>query len=316
MTQGHMSLTLLSADVTAVPGVGPTAAKRLEILGIRTVRDLLFYFPREHRDYSKLTKISEIPFNEVTTTMGLVWDAKNQRTGNGRVRTIAEISDVTGKLYISWFGQPYLLKQLVGAKGEYIVVTGVKNRFGNKVEFGVRSHEFPERGDLLNTGRLVPIYPLTEGLSAKVLLRFTKYVVDRYSAMVPEYLPAALRSTAHLQPLPDAVAQMHFPDNEEHREAAYRRLAFDELFMIQLGMQERRSRWQLEAPQGNAFAIYNERIFTHPPVVEEEKQDGSTDPVNDYNTAAFRAFPSRWHNPLVDASHRQAIRGHTPIFIY
>ncbi len=281
MTQGHASLTLLSADVTAVPGVGPTAAKRLQILGIRTVRDLLFYFPREHRDYSKLTKINEIPFNEVTTTMGLVWDAKNQRTGNGRIRTIAEISDVTGKVYISWFNQPYLLKQLMGAKGEYIVVTGKKQRFGNKVEFGVQSYEFPERGDLLNTGRLVPIYPLTEGLSAKTLLRFTKYVVDRYAAMVPEHLPVALRSAAHLQPLPEAVAQMHFPDNEQHRGEAYRRLAFDELFMIQLGMQERRSRWQYEAPQGNAFSIYTDRVFVHPSIVEQENQHASTDPVSE-----------------------------------
>ncbi len=289
MTQGHATLTLLTADITAVPGVGPTAAKRLQVLGIRTVRDLLFYFPREHRDYSKLTKITEIPFNELTTTMGLVWDAKNQRTGNGRVRTIAEISDVTGKLYISWFNQPYLLKQLLGAKGEYIVVTGVKNRFGNKVEFGVRSHEFPERGDLLNTGRLVPIYPLTEGLSAKTLLRFTKYVVDRYALMVPEYLPAALRSTAHLQPLPEAVAQMHFPDNEQKREEAYRRLAFDELFIIQLGMQERRSRWQYEAPEGNAFSIYADRVFTHPPIVEQEKQNASTYPTS--NTAQQYSNP-------------------------
>ena len=292
MSQGHASLTLLSAGITAVPGVGPTAAKRLQILGIRTIRDLLFYFPREHRDYSKLTKINEIPFNELTTTMGLIWDAKNQRTGNGKVRTIAEISDVTGKLYISWFNQSYLLKQLLGAKGEYIVVTGTKNRFGNKVEFGVRSHEFPERGDLLNTGRLVPIYPLTEGLTAKVLLRFTKYVVDRYAAMVPEYLPAALRSAAQVQPLPDAVAQMHFPDNEQHREEAYRRLAFDELFMIQLGMQERRSRWQYEAPQGNVFSIYADRIFTHPPTVEQENPDASTDQACDAVQQLATSLPS------------------------
>jgi ATP-dependent DNA helicase RecG len=283
MTQGHASLTLLTADVTAVPGVGPTAAKRLQVLGIRTIRELLFYFPREHRDYSKLTKISEIPFNEVVTTMGLVWDAKNQRTNNGRVRTIAEISDVTGKLYISWFNQSYLLKQLLGAKGEYIVVTGTKQRFGNKVEFSVRSHEFPERGDLLNTGRLVPIYPLTEGLSAKMLLRYTKYVVDRYAAMIPEHLPPTIRSAAHLQPLPEAVAQMHFPDNEEQREAAYRRLAFDELFLIQLGMQERRSRWEHEAPQGNAFSIYADRVFINPPTVEQEKQ-GDDSAANDDTT--------------------------------
>src|SRR6266852_1984119 len=83
MSQGHTVLTLLTADITAVPGVGPTVAKRLQHLGIRTIRDLLFYFPREHRDYSKLVKIAHIPFGEVTTTMGLVWDVKSQRTNNG-----------------------------------------------------------------------------------------------------------------------------------------------------------------------------------------------------------------------------------------
>ena len=135
MSQGHTVLMLLTADITAVPGVGPTIAKRLQHLGIRTIRDLLFYFPREHRDYSKLVKIAHIPFNEVTTTMGLVWDVKSQRTSNGHIRTIAEISDETGKLYVCWFNQAYLQKQLQTAKGEYLVVTGVKQRFGNKVEF-------------------------------------------------------------------------------------------------------------------------------------------------------------------------------------
>ncbi len=265
MSQGHTVLTLLTADITAVPGVGPTVAKRLQHLGIRTIRDLLFYFPREHRDYSKLVKIAHIPFGEVTTTMGLVWDVKSQRTNNGRTRTIAEISDETGKLYVSWFNQAYLQKQLQTAKGEYLVVTGIKQRFGNKVEFSVRSHELPERGDLLNTGRLVPIYPLTEGLHAKALLRFTKYVVDRYAQMLPEHLPMSICRAGQLLPLPEAVTQMHYPENEEKRAAAHQRLAFDELFMIQLGMQERRSRWQYEAPQGNAFTIHHDRVFIDPP---------------------------------------------------
>jgi len=265
MSQGHTVLTLLTADITAVPGVGPTVAKRLQHLGIRTIRDLLFYFPREHRDYSKLVKIAHVPFGEVTTTMGLVWDVKSQRTNNGRIRTIAEISDETGKLHVSWFNQAYLQKQLLTAKGEYLVVTGIKQRFGNKVEFSVRSHELPERGDLLNTGRLVPIYPLTEGLHAKSLLRFTKYVVDRYAQMLPEHLPMSIRTAGQLLPLPEAVTQMHYPENEEKRVAAHQRLAFDELFMIQLGMQERRSRWQYEAPQGNAFTIHHDRVFIDPP---------------------------------------------------
>src|SRR5260370_5611354 len=255
MSQDHTVLALLSADVTAVPGVGASAAARLHHLGIRTVRDLLFHFPREHRDYSKLEKIANIPLGEVTTTLGLIWDVENTRTSGGRVRTIATISDETGKMRVSWFNQPYLQKQLQAAKGSYLVVTGVKQRFGNKIEFSVRSHELPEQGDLLNTGRLVPTYPLTEGLHAKTLRRFTKWAIDRYAAMVPEYLPASIRSMGKLIPLPEAVSQIHYPETEDALSAARRRLAFDELFLIQLGMQERRTRWQREAPEGNAFKI-------------------------------------------------------------
>jgi ATP-dependent DNA helicase RecG len=244
---------LLSAEITAVPGVGPSVAAKLRSLGIRTIRDLLFYFPRQHRDYSKLEKIAAIPFGEVATTLGLIWEVETVRTSKGLARTIATISDETGKLRVTWFNQPYLQKQLQAAKGSYLVVTGVKQRFGNKIEFSVRSHELPEQGDLLNTGRLVPTYSLTEGLNAKSLRRFTKWVVDRYAAMIPEFLPAPVRSAGKLMPLPEAVSQIHYPENEQALQAARLRLGFDELFLIQLGMQERRSRWQRDAPQWNAF---------------------------------------------------------------
>lgn len=278
MTAGHTVLTLLSADITAVPGVGATVAARLHNLDIRTVRDLLFYFPREHRDYSKLEKIATIPFNELTTTMGLIWEVKNVPTSGGRMRTIATISDETGKLNVSWFNQSYLLKQLKAAQGSYLVVTGVKQRFGNKIEFSVRSHELPEQGDLVNTGRLVPTYPLTEGLHAKALRRFTKWVVDRYAAMIPDYLPAWIRSAGKLMPLPDAVSHIHYPENEAALLNARRRLAFDELFLIQLGMQERRSRWQREAPQGNVFNLDLSKIFIDAPTTTSiVEQEGNSD---------------------------------------
>jgi len=261
MSSSHAALTLLSAEITAVPGVGPSVAAKLRSLGIRTIRDLLFYFPRQHRDFSKLEKIANIPFGAVTTTLGLIWEVETLRTSKGLARTIATISDDTGKLRVTWFNQPYLQKQLQAAKGSYLVVTGVKQRFGNKIEFSVKSYELPEQGDLLNTGRLVPTYALTEGLNAKSLRRYTKWVVDRYSAMIPEYLPTSVRSAARLMPLPEAVSQMHYPENEQALQAARFRLGFDELFFIQLGMQERRSRWQQEATQGNAFKIDFHKIL-------------------------------------------------------
>ena len=274
MSAGHTVLTLLSADITAVPGVGASIAARLHNLGIRSVRDLLFYFPREHRDYSKLEKIASIPFNELTTTMGLIWEVKNVPTSSGRTRTIATISDETGKLNVTWFNQPYLLKQLKAAQGSYLVVTGVKQRFGNKIEFSVRSHELPEQGDLVNTGRLVPVYSLTEGLHAKSLRRFTKWAVDRYAAMIPDHLPASVRSAGKLMPLPDAVSHIHYPENEAALINARRRLAFDELFLIHLGMQERRSRWQREAARGNAFNIDLTKIFIDPPAAASIAEKG------------------------------------------
>jgi ATP-dependent DNA helicase RecG len=287
MSSGHASLTLLSAEITAVPGVGPSVAAKLRNLGIRTVRDLLFYFPRQHRDYSKLEKIANIPLGEVTTTLGLIWEIETIRSSRGLARTIATISDDTGKLRVTWFNQPYLQKQLQAAKGSYLVVTGVKQRFGNKIEFTVKTHELPEQGDLLNTGRLVPIYALTEGLNAKSLRRFTKWVVDRYAAMISEYLPTSIRSAARLMPLPEAVSQVHYPENEQALQAARLRLGFDELFFIQLGMQERRSRWQREAPQGNAFKIDLNKILidtsdltviTGKAITQEDTQQHPTPP--------------------------------------
>ncbi|HEX7735428.1 MAG TPA: hypothetical protein VF458_11220, partial [Ktedonobacteraceae bacterium] len=211
MSTGHTSLAVLSADVTAVPGVGASMAAKLRGLGIRTIRDLLFYFPRQHRDYSKLTKIAEIPFQEVTTTIGLIWEVETKRTNKGLARTIASIGDETGRMNVTWFNQGYLQKQLLAAKGEWLVVTGVKQRFGNKVEFAVRSHELPERGDSLNTGRLVPVYPLTDGLPAKSLRKYTKWTVDRYAHVIPDHMPPWLRSAGRLMPLPEAVMQIHYP---------------------------------------------------------------------------------------------------------
>jgi ATP-dependent DNA helicase RecG len=250
---------LLRAPVTAVPGVGPTQEERLHRLRIRTVRDLLFHFPREHHDYSKLHKIGQLEFGQVATVLGLIWEVENIRSGKrGLVRTCARVSDETGAIRAVWFNQPYLLKQL--PRGAYIVLTGVKQRIGNRVEFSVRSHELPEQGDLINTGRLVPVYPLTEGLTPKALRRMTKWAVDHCAGFLPEHLPAAVRSRARLLSLPEAVAQIHYPDGERALSEARRRLAFDELFLIQLGMLTRRANWQ-DGPKAPVLAAPPTLIF-------------------------------------------------------
>ena len=249
---------LLKAPVTAIPGVGATQAERLGKLGVETVRDLLYTFPREHRDYSKLQKIRDLPFNEVSTVLGLIWEVETKRTGGGRTRTVARISDETGAIRVSWFNQPYLQKQL--PRGSYIVVTGVKQRFGNAVEFSAKSHELPEQGDLINTGRLVPVYPLTEGLHPKAMRRFTKWAVDHCAPFVPDVVPGSIRAHAKLMTAPEAIAQIHYPDNERALAAARRRLAFDELFLIQLGMLTRRANFR-DGPEAVPLPVPESLIF-------------------------------------------------------
>ena len=256
---------LLQAPVTSIPGVGVTQAERLRRLDIESVGDLLFTFPREHLDYSTLEKIADLPFGEVRTVLGLIWEVENQRTSGGRTRTIARINDETGSIRATWFNQPYLKKQL--SPGAYIVVTGTKQRFGNRIEFTVRSHELPEQGDLINTGRLVPVYRLTEGLSPKAMRRYTKWAVDHCARLVPEHLPASLRSRARLLLLPQAVAQMHFPDGVDSLREAHRRLAFDELLLIQLGMLTRRAH-KLQGPPAPVLSAPESLIFQDGQLVE------------------------------------------------
>ncbi|HEX9035945.1 MAG TPA: ATP-dependent DNA helicase RecG [Ktedonobacterales bacterium] len=253
---------LLEAPVTAVAGVGQTQAARLARLGIETVRDLLFNFPREHRDYSQLTKIGQAPFDEVITVVGMIWEVKTTRHGP-RTRTTARVTDDSGGVIAIWFNQQYLQKQLT--PGSYIVMTGVKQRFGNKVEFNVRSHELPEQGDLINTGRLTPVYPLTEGLNPKAMRKIAKWAVDRCAPFLNDHLPPEVRARAGLLALPEAVAQAHFPDNHDTLAAARKRLAFDEIFLVQLGMLTRRANWQ-EGPPAPALPAPESLIFTYPDV--------------------------------------------------
>ncbi|HEY7094735.1 MAG TPA: ATP-dependent DNA helicase RecG, partial [Ktedonobacterales bacterium] len=143
----------------------------------------------------------------------------------------------------------------------------VKQRFGNAVEFSAKSHELPEQGDLINTGRLVPVYPLTEGLHPKAMRRFTKWAVDHCAPFVPDVVPGSIRAHARLMTAPEAIAQIHYPDNERMLAAARRRLAFDELFLIQLGMLTRRANFR-DGPEAVPLPVPESLIFTDVPTDE------------------------------------------------
>ena len=174
------------APVSTLRGVGSAQARRLGRLGVRTVEDLLYLFPRRYDDFSQLKTINQLRYGEEVTVIGVVREARNQQTRRGIQLTRAVISDGTGTIEAVWFNQPYLLRQL--QSGRRIVLSGQVDQYLGRLTFQSPQWE-PWKGKFLHTGRLVPVYPLTEGLSARRVRRLVKAVVDDLAPHLPDPLP-------------------------------------------------------------------------------------------------------------------------------
>jgi ATP-dependent DNA helicase RecG len=241
--------TTLDSDVTAIPGVGPSNAAKLARLGAKTIRDLLFMLPRRYDDFSALKPINRLEYGDEVTVIGSVWEIGARRTRGGAQIVQALISDGSGTIQCTWFS-PYLIDKI--RRGQQIVVSGRVDEYMGRLTFQSPEWEHLDK-ELLHTARLVPIYPLTEGLTARWLRKLMRRVVDYWAAHVSDFLPDALLASTELASLPRAVRQAHFPDSTVKLEAARKRLAFDELFVLQLGMLRRRQEWKSQA--GRALEV-------------------------------------------------------------
>ncbi|HLG11266.1 MAG TPA: ATP-dependent DNA helicase RecG [Dehalococcoidia bacterium] len=241
----------LDADVTLVKGVKGATQARLAKLGVQTVRDLLYLFPNRHNDYANVRRISELAPEEHQTALVSVWSAAVVRLGR-RPGTQAMVGDETGTMRVVWFNQPYLAAQLKA--NDQIVLAGKVGLYnGSKAMENPEWERVSAEDDLTHTGRLVPVYPSTQGLSQRVLRRAVKECVDRFAGAAKDALPAELRQRHKLPELTAALRQMHYPDSLEKYEEARRRMAFEELLCVQLAVLERRLAWQdgKAAPMGS-----------------------------------------------------------------
>ena len=241
----------LDASITTIKGISAAVAAKFNKLGAETVRDLLYYFPHRHLDYSRRKTISELVEGIEETIIANVWQVREVRLGNRR-STEAIVGDETGNVRVVWFNNPYIVKQL--STNQQIVISGRISIFKDQPVFESPEWEILEDKELVHTGRLVPLYPLTKGLYPRTVRKMMKGVIDRWAPEIKEFLPELLRTRCKLLDLPQAISQAHFPDSVDLKDRARIRLAFDELFLLQLGVLRRKHHWQVSQP-ANPFKI-------------------------------------------------------------
>ena len=233
--------SLLARPLTSLEGVGPAAARHAAKLGIETIGDLLDHLPFDHRDYADARPVAELAIGEEATIAVTVKDCRVRPTRRRRL-TILEcrVADDTGPLKAVWFNQAYLADQLT--PGVRLMLRGKLEGGRGGATFKVSAHEL-ERGGENGSGRhttgLVPVYPATEGLSAR-RIRELAFMVRGLEVHAPEPLGARLRVGAALAGKADSIASAHWPESLQEVPVARRRLAFEELFLFQLALVMRR----------------------------------------------------------------------------
>jgi ATP-dependent DNA helicase RecG len=235
----------LDLPITSLQGVSTALAAKFKKLGVLTIRDLLYFFPHRHLDYSRTNYISELSQGEEQTITANVWQAQVTRLG-GRRGTEAIVGDETGNIRAVWFNNPYVAKSL--PTNARVVLSGRVRLFGGRYVFESPEWELLEDKELVHTGRLVPLYSLTQGLKPRQVRRLMKQVVDRFAGQVADFLPNNLRRRCNLVELPQAIIQAHYPEDEAAKDSARTRLAFDELFLLQLGVLGKKHEWQESQP--------------------------------------------------------------------
>src|SRR6056297_63445 len=227
----------LSDEVQFVKGVGPKWAERLYKLEIKTVRDLFYYFPREYEDRSQISQIKYTAVGEQANfkVEVLKIDYQKIRYNLDLLRvTFSDGSDVVNGI---WYNQSYLRDQF--NKGEKYIISGKiseKNwRKYNRKEINNPVYEnLASDASVLNTGRIVPIYSLTEGVTQRRLRRIMANALKSHANLLKDELPESIRKERNFPELKTSILGMHFPKNEKHHKFSRQRLAFEEFFYLQL----------------------------------------------------------------------------------
>ena len=239
----------LHKTVTNLKGVDAKTAEKLARLDVHTIRDLLYHFPRYHKDYSRRVKIADLKIGQEATVFAVVRESSQTRLGKrGQPATRTIVGDETGNLSVVWFGNTFLARQL--KPGRKVALSGKIESFGGAPVMESPEYDMIINGlPLIHTARLLPVHRLTRALYARTLRRIIWNALQRWSPSIQEFLPQDTLTRLLLMPLPKAVFYAHFPKSLDAYEEARSRLAFDELLLLQISVLQRRRQWK-DAAQG------------------------------------------------------------------
>ncbi len=250
----------LLSPVSALRMVGPQYAKKLAKLNIHTIRDLLLHIPHRYEDYSLISPINRLQAGETVTIKGEIISANNVFSKNGKKIQKVLVADNTGHIELTWFNQLYITTSL--KPGTKVSLSGKVGFFGPKLtlispEYEILHSSFSIQ-NLIHTGRLVPIYPETAGVSSKWLRSRIFPLINLIPSEDP--LPTNILQQYALLNWPTAVKTIHFPSTISQTLQATRRLAFDELLQLHLVGLIRKNKWQ-QQKLTHQFAIDQEKIL-------------------------------------------------------
>jgi len=242
----------LASAVQYLPGVGPRRAKLLKKLNLETIGDLFYHYPLRHENRAELTRIGYARPGEQQTFYGTVTRVQESSPRPRLTLVKVFVNDGTGTAILNFFNQPWIKKKI--QPGMNLIFTGAPRVSFGKVELSLNRENYEEvtaDGEMLHSGRIVPVYPLTEGLAQTELRTLMWRLIEGYVDQLEEILPEAVRRQHQLLPRRQAMREIHFPTSLDLRDRARRRLVFEEFLGLQVALAQRRH--EQEGRPGIAF---------------------------------------------------------------
>jgi ATP-dependent DNA helicase RecG len=235
----------MNAPLTVLSGVGKSMSEKYESVGVRTLGDLLYYFPRRYDDYSQLKPINRLQYGDELTIIATVQSSMTTQVKSRNMSRVEVIvSDGTGFLRLVFWRRgdtaQYLENRL--KRGTQLVISGKVDMYLGRLQISNPDFE-PLEKTHLSTNGIIPVYPLTAGLSQTEIRRDIHQVINFYCNRVVDFMPSEVKRAANIIDLPVALHQVHYPSSHDLLNSARERLSFDEIFLLQLGVLQQKQNW-------------------------------------------------------------------------